>query len=92
MVSNNILNDTAKSEFQLKVDDVTAFVHYEIRGDTYHLMHAEVPAALQGKGIGKVLAEKTFAAIRDEGRHGVVHCSYLRKVLNSDRCWADVIS
>ncbi len=89
---NNILNDAGMSEFQLKIDDAKAFVRYELRDDTYHLMHAEVPAALQGRGLGKVLAEKTFQAIRDEGRRGVAHCSYLHKVLRNDSRWADVIS
>ena len=92
MEISEITNDPAAGEFSLLIDGVKAFVSYQRRDQSYRLMHAEVPAALRGKGAGRILAERTFQAIKDEGSTGVAYCGYLRKVLNEEDRWDGVIS
>lgn len=89
---SDIVHDTYAQQFYLLADGHKAFVDYRLEDDRYQLVHSEVPVALRGQGIGKILVEKTFAAIADEGRTGVAHCSYVRHILESTDKWRDVIS
>jgi uncharacterized protein len=70
-----------KSQFTLDWDGHTAWVDYEIKAGTWFLLHAEVPVALRGQGVGQVLVEKTYAYLREQGAAAVGVCSYIRAVL-----------
>ena len=59
----------------------TAWVDYEIRGNTWYLLHAEVPAALRGQGVGQVLVEKTYAYLRGHAIQSVPVCSYIQALV-----------
>lgn len=51
-----VVNNPAKSRFELVAGDDIAWIDYELDGDTIRYTHTEVPPALQGKGLGKKLA------------------------------------
>jgi uncharacterized protein len=70
-----------KSKFTLDWNGHTAWVDYEIRGNTWYLLHAEVPAALRGQGVGQVLVEKTYAHLREHDIQSVPVCSYIQALV-----------
>ena len=70
-----------KSQFTLNWNGHTAWVDYEIRNDTWYLLHAEVPAALRGQGVGQVLIEKTYAYLNEHGIVSVPVCSYIQALV-----------
>ena len=70
-----------KSQFTLDWSGHIAFVDYEIKGDTWYLLHAEVPVALRGQGVGQVLVEKTYAHLREHGIRSVPVCSYIQALV-----------
>jgi uncharacterized protein len=70
-----------KSQFTLDWNGHTAFVDYQIRGEKWYLLHAEVPAALRGQGVGQVLVEKTYTYLREHAIQSVPVCSYIQALV-----------
>lgn len=52
-------NET-ENRFQLFVNDSEAFIDYKERPGRIYLIHTEVAAALEGKGVATALIEKTL--------------------------------
>ncbi len=75
------LHHSERHQFTLDWNGHTAWVDYEIRGNTWYLLHAEVPAALRGQGVGQVLVEKTYAYLREHGIVSVPVCSYIQALV-----------
>jgi uncharacterized protein len=72
----------------------TAWVDYEIRNNAqglavWYLLHAEVPAALRGQGVGQVLVEKTYAFLRAQGTPSVPVCSYIQALTKKHPEWLE---
>lgn len=68
-------------QFTLDWHGHIAWVDYEIRGNTWYLLHAEVPAALRGQGVGQALVEKTYAYLREHHIQSVPVCSYIQALV-----------
>lgn len=49
--------DAKKREFFIRIGTERAILQYNKIGDVMHLEHTEVPEALSGRGIGKILAK-----------------------------------
>ncbi len=86
-----IEHDPERRQFFLYVDGHKAFVDYVVRDGELALVHSEVPPALRGKGIGRVLVERTFEQLTAEGHHARAVCSYIRAVAKRSAKWRDVI-
>jgi predicted GNAT family acetyltransferase len=52
---NAVRDNTERRRFELNADGHVAFSNYQRDGGTLTIMHTEVPAALNGKGIGSAL-------------------------------------
>ncbi len=75
----DVTDNPALSRYEMAVDGTIAFVAYR-RGDgVITLNHAEVPRALEGRGIGGRLVRATLDAIRaDDATLKVVpRCSFV---------------
>jgi predicted GNAT family acetyltransferase len=68
-----------------------AKVTYQLRNDKMYLVHSEVPYNLRGQGIGKVLVEKTFEKLTNEGYKAVAMCSYIKTVAKRSEKWQNII-
>ncbi len=89
---DNVNNDRDSKQFVMMVDGEKAFIDYSFDGTDYKLLHAEVPAALRGKGVGERLVEQTFAKIAEEGKSAEARCSYVKHVAKSTGKWDDLVS
>jgi len=87
----NILHDKEKQRFTLDVNGELAKVEYQIKDEKMYLVHSEVPYNLRGQGIGKVLVEKTFEKLTEEGYEGVAVCSFIKAVKNRSPHWKEII-
>lgn len=72
-----VIDNSSASRFELPLGTDVAFVDYRRRGTVVVLTHAEVPASLQGKGIGAALVQGTLDLIRQRGEKMVPQCSYV---------------
>ena len=56
-LSNNVVHDSKKMVFVLPVEGHQAEIVYSKKGPVIVLEHTEVPEALNGRGVGKILAK-----------------------------------
>ncbi len=65
MFKNN--TDSAKKRFEFHTEGHIAFIEYILnKSGVIYLTHTEVPKALEGKGIGTELVQRTLEYIRKE--------------------------
>lgn len=84
-------DNEAESRFELKVDDVVAFVVYRKSADAITLVHTEVPPELGGRGIGSKLARATLDAVRAQGRKLIVKCEFIRGFMKKNPEYDDLL-
>ena len=59
----DVTDNPAASRFEMIVDGHIAFVAYRRQPHVIALLHAEVPSALEGRGVGSKLVRGTLDAI-----------------------------
>lgn len=89
--SLEIQHDTNKRRFLLELNGEMAHVDYQLKNDKMYLTHSEVPYHLRGKGIGKVLVEKTFEKLTEEGYKAIAICSFIKIVAKRSEKWNKII-
>lgn len=86
-----IIHDRENNRFTLDINGELAKVEYQLRNDKMYLTHSEVPYNVRGKGIGKVLVEKTFEKLTQENLKAVAVCSYVKAVAKRSEKWSSII-
>jgi len=86
-----MIHDEAYQKFSMDINGEEAKVEYTIRDGKMHLIHSEVPYQLRGKGIGKVLVEKAFEQLTNEGFEAVAICSYIKAIARRSEHWKTII-
>ena len=74
---DTLADNAANHRFELELPEGLAFVSYRRAGDVLHLVHAEVPAALEGRGVGSRLVRETLELIRTRGERIVPVCPFI---------------
>ena len=82
-----LVNNEAAHNFELFVDGERAFIDYKIKGDKIYLIHTEVPAALEGRGIAAALVTKAFEYIAQHQLKLVPLCVYVQAFLKRHPEW-----
>jgi len=87
-----LIDDVGRSRFELEVEGATALIDYRRSGNTLYLNHAEVPAALGGRGLGTRLVRETLDVIRARGRgeRVVPVCPFIRSFIERNPGYADL--
>ena len=85
--------NAASGCYELRVDGHTAQVEYrdEDHG-TVRLIHTEVPKALEGRGVGSMLARGVPDTIRAEGRTVVPQCEFIAAYIDRHPEYQDLMS
>ncbi len=88
----NLIDNTAAARFEMPVEGHTAFVTYRRSGDTIALNHAEVPRALEGRGIGSKLVRATLDQVRSEGLKVNPRCSFVAAFIKRNAEYQDLLA
>ena len=88
---SEIIHDKDKRRFTMNIGSEQAKVDYTWKDNKMYLVHSEVPHHLRGKGIGKILVEKTFEKLTEEGYHAVAVCGYIRIIARRSNKWNSII-
>lgn len=88
---SEIIHDKENKRFSMKINGQTAKVDYSLRNEKMYLVYSEVPYNLRGQGIGKVLVEKTFEKLTEEGYSAIAVCSYIKAVAKRSSKWNSII-
>jgi len=86
-----LVNNEANHSFEMIVEGQRAFIDYKHIGDTYLLIHTEVPEALRNRGIAKILVEKTFKYLEESHLKMRPFCPYVQAYLKSNPDWKRLI-
>ncbi len=70
-------NPTAQ-RFEAIVEGMLCRTDYRMHGDTMMVVHTEVPALLEGRGIASALVQAAFKHAADNGLDVLPVCSYVR--------------
>ena len=80
-MSGPVVNEEARSRYELIVDGSTAFAEYELDGDRIVFTHTLVPSELGGRGIGGQLIEAALADVRKRGLKVVPLCPFVKSYM-----------
>lgn len=86
-----VIHHKEKHQFTMEVDGETAKVDYQLRDGKMYLVYSEVPFNIRGQGIGKILVEKTFEKLTEEGFEAVAVCGYIKSVARNSDTWNAII-
>lgn len=92
MQISELVQDRDAKQFYLTANGHKAFIDYSLENGQYQLLYSEVPVALRGRGIGKVLVEQTFEAIKAQDKTAAAKCGYIRHVARESGQWEGIIS
>lgn len=73
-----ITRNVAQHRFEARIEGTVAHCDYRLDGTVLRLVHTEVPAALEGRGIAAGLVAAALAWARAEGFSVIPACSYVR--------------
>lgn len=85
-----IIDNTEQEQFEMAIGDGVGFVKYRRRGNRLHLMHAEVPPTVRGKGYGAHLVKAVLDRARTEGVRVVSHCWFVSAFLEAHPEYQDL--
>jgi predicted GNAT family acetyltransferase len=85
----DVVDNAARSRFELLLDGETAFLVYERTSDTLTLVHTEVPGVLRGRRVGDLLVKAAVDSAHAAGLRIVVVCPFAREVLRRSRATAE---
>lgn len=86
-----ILNE-AENQFEIAIDNQTAFIEFIRKGKKIFLTHTEVPKSLEGQGIGTALVNKTLHYIKANHLVLVPSCSFVAHYVNKHDEWQSILS
>jgi predicted GNAT family acetyltransferase len=87
-----VTNNEAKSRFELKVEGHTAFIDYKEKPGVILLVHTESPLELEGRGIAKILVEKTLRHLEENQYVVEPLCPYVFTYIKKNPEWKRILS
>src|SRR5205823_5566274 len=78
---NAVMLDEARSRFETTVDGETAFLTFHRNGKRITLIHTEVPASLEGRGVGSDIVRFALDYARTNDLTVVPRCPFVRAYL-----------
>jgi len=89
---NNMVRDNAeRHRFELDADGHVAFSNYRRDGATLTVLHTEVPAALNGRGIGSALVRGLLETARAQGLKIRPLCPFVSAYIGKHPEYADLL-
>jgi predicted GNAT family acetyltransferase len=77
MADLKIDNNALANRFEAVVNGGLAVLDYRVEGSTIFLLHVEVPASEQGRGIASRLSQAALEFSRDSGLTVVPRCPFV---------------
>jgi predicted GNAT family acetyltransferase len=90
-MTNPVIDNAARSRYELPLDGGVAFVNYQQAGNVRMLTHSEVPAALRGRGIGAELVAGALQLAREQGVRVKPRCSYVVRFMERNPQYQDLL-
>ena len=89
-MSDDVRDNTERHRFELDLDGHTAFSTYRREGSLLTILHTEVPAALNGRGIGSTLVRGLLDIARAQGLKVKPLCPFVASYMDKHPEYADL--
>lgn len=86
-----LIKNEALQQYQLNVDGKIAFIDFKQTSKRVHLIHTEVPAALEGRGVAAALVNKVLTDMVKNGETLVPWCPYVTAYLKRNPEWGHLL-
>ncbi|TGD77543.1 GNAT family N-acetyltransferase [Hymenobacter wooponensis] len=87
------LTDNAyDQQFELAVNGATALLQYQLHHQYLSLIHTEVPAALQGQGVGSALVEKVLLWAQERHLTIIPLCPFVAHYIHRHPAWYQLVA
>ena len=83
------MNDAAH-RFEAKTEGKTAFLSYRMHPGEIVMLHTEVPAELEGRGLGGKLARAALEYAREQKLKVVAQCPFVAEYIKRHPEYADL--
>lgn len=90
-MANSVTNNTEQQQFEIHENGETAVLQYRFHNGVIWLMHTEVPAKLEGKGIASDLARYGLEWTREHRMKAKVLCPFVAVFLKRHPEYLDVV-
>lgn len=84
-------NNETQSRFEVKVEDRVAVAEYKRIANRIIFTHTEVPKALEGNGIGSMLAKAALEFARQESLKVIPLCPYIAGYIKKHREYVPLV-
>lgn len=89
---NEVRDNPARRRFELDVAGGQAFIDYRRHAGVVTMVHAEVPAALQGGGLGSALVRGALLLVREQGERVVPACPFVAAYIERHPEFRDLLA
>jgi uncharacterized protein len=90
-MTNPVIDNPARSRYELALDGGVAFVDYQQAGNVRVLTHSEVPPASRGRGIGGQMVAGALQLAREQGVRVNPRCSYVARFIERNPQYHDLL-
>lgn len=89
-----LTDNRAASRYELPSENGLGFIDYRLdeAAGRIVLIHAEVPAAAKGRGLGRALVAAVLDDVRARGLKVVPRCGFVAAVMNREPGWRDLLA
>jgi predicted GNAT family acetyltransferase len=91
-MSNAVTDQPQRSRYELAIEGEVAFIDYQRAGKLRVLTHAQVPAALRGRGIAAELTAGALELVRAQGERVEARCSYVAQFIARNPQFQDLLA
>ena len=78
-MSNTLIHNVDECKYEYHIDGHVAYITYNDQDGNMHLTETQVPEALAGKGLARILLEDVLQEIEKANKKAVAKCSYIVK-------------
>ncbi|MGW8311927.1 MAG: GNAT family N-acetyltransferase [Desulfuromonadales bacterium] len=87
-----IENNRTGNRFEAEVAGSVAFVEYALDDNILTLVHTEVPANLEGQGLGGKIVKAALDFAKDQGLKVVLQCPFARSYIERHQEYAGIVA
>ena len=91
-MSEELVDNVAHSRYEFSADGALAFLDYRRSPGVIALTHAQVPSALEGRGIGSRMVREVLDAVRASGDKVVPACSFVAAFMRRHPEYNDLLA
>ncbi|HEX5210495.1 MAG TPA: GNAT family N-acetyltransferase [Pseudolabrys sp.] len=91
-MTDTVRDNTDRHRFELDAEGHVAFSNYRREGSTLTVLHTEVPAPLNGRGIGSALARGLLDIARAQGLKVRPLCPFVAAYIARHPEYADLLA